>query len=61
MPAPKQAVSREEAADAISVDIQTIDRMIAKKKLRASKVGRRVVVRFADIEKMLDANPVKPS
>jgi excisionase family DNA binding protein len=54
---PKITVSRNEAADALSVDVQTIDRMIAAKKLRASKLGRRVIVRLADIEKMLDANP----
>jgi excisionase family DNA binding protein len=53
---PKIAISRGDAADALSVDVQTIDRMIAAKKLRASKLGRRVVVRVADIETMLDAN-----
>jgi len=53
----KTAISRSEAADALSVDIQTIDRLITAKKLRASKLGRRVVIRTADIEKLLDANP----
>jgi excisionase family DNA binding protein len=53
----KITISRDDAADALSVDVQTIDRMIAAKKLRASKLGRRVLVRVADIEKMLDANP----
>jgi excisionase family DNA binding protein len=53
----KITISRGDAADALSVDVQTIDRMIAAKKLRASKLGRRVVVRVADIETMLDANP----
>ena len=61
MPVSKITVSRNEAADALSVDVQTIDRMIAAKKLRASKLGRRVVVRLADIEKMLDANPAVQS
>lgn len=42
MPAPKLAVSREEAADAISVDIQTIDRTIAKKELRWSALFRQL-------------------
>jgi excisionase family DNA binding protein len=55
---PRLAISRTDAADALSVDIQTIDRMIATKKLRASKIGRRVLVRVVDIERMLDANPV---
>jgi excisionase family DNA binding protein len=52
----KLAISREQAATALSVDVQTIDRMIAANKLRASKLGRRVVIRVADIERMLDAN-----
>jgi excisionase family DNA binding protein len=54
----KLAVSRESAADALSVDIQTIDRMIKANKLRASKLGRRVVIRVADVERLLDANAV---
>jgi excisionase family DNA binding protein len=53
----KITVSRKEAADALGVDVQTIDRMIAAKKLRASKFGRRVIIRNADIEAALDANP----
>jgi excisionase family DNA binding protein len=45
------------AADLIGVVPLTISRLIKAKKLRASRVGRRVVVRVADIEKYLDANP----
>jgi excisionase family DNA binding protein len=52
---PKITVSRAEAADTLSVDIQTIDNMIADGRLRASKLGRRVVIRIVDIEKMLTA------
>jgi excisionase family DNA binding protein len=52
---PKITISRAEAADALSVDIQTIDNMIADGRLRASKLGRRVVIRIVDIEKMLTA------
>jgi len=52
---PKITVSRAEAADTLSVDIQTIDNMIADGRLRASKLGRRVVIRIVDIEKMLSA------
>jgi excisionase family DNA binding protein len=61
VPMSKITISRNEAADALSVDIQTIDRLIVAKKLRASKLGRRVVVRVTDIEKMLDANPAVQS
>jgi excisionase family DNA binding protein len=51
-------VSRDDAAAALSVDVQTVDRKIADRTLRASKIGRRVLIRVADIEKMLDANAV---
>ncbi len=54
---PKLTISRAEAAAAIGVDVQTIDRLITGNKLRASRIGRRVVVRVVDIERMLDANP----
>lgn len=50
-------VSRKTAADLLGVDVQTIDRAIANKRLRASKIGRRVIVRYDAIIKMLDDNP----
>jgi excisionase family DNA binding protein len=53
---PKITLSREEAADALSLDVQTIDRMIRAKQLRASKLRRRVVIRVADIERLLDSH-----
>ena len=53
------AVSREIAADALSVDKQTVDRLIRANKLRASKLGRRVVIRVADVERLLDENAVQ--
>jgi excisionase family DNA binding protein len=54
----KLTVSRDEAAAMLGVDIQTIDRAITDGKLRRSKLGRRVVIRTADIERMLDAQAV---
>jgi excisionase family DNA binding protein len=53
-------VSREKAADELDVDVQTIDRLIRAKKLRASKLRRRVVIRVADIERMLSDNAINP-
>jgi excisionase family DNA binding protein len=55
----KITVSRDEAAEALSVDVQTIDRLIAAKKLKASKVGRRVLIRVAALEAMLDNTAVQ--
>ena len=48
-------VSREAAAELLSVDVQTVDRLISGKKLNASKPCRRVLVRYNDIVAMLDA------
>jgi hypothetical protein len=52
-------VTRKQAAALVGCDTKTIDRAIAAKKLRASKgaFGDRVVIRLADIERALDANP----
>jgi excisionase family DNA binding protein len=58
-PTIRLAVSRREAGAALGVDIQTIDGLISAKKLKASKVGRRVLIRIASIEKMLDAHAVQ--
>ena len=58
-PTIRLAVSRHEAGAALGVDIQTIDGLISAKKLKASKVGRRVLIRIASIEKMLDAHAVQ--
>jgi excisionase family DNA binding protein len=52
-------VSRAEAAAMLGFNIQTIDSLISAKKLRASKIGRRVVIRSASIEAMLDATVVQ--
>ena len=52
-------VSRAHGADMLGVDVQTIDRLITAKKLRASKLRRRVVIRVADLERMLDAQAVQ--
>ena len=51
-------VSRSTAAKMLSVNIPTIDGWIAATTLRASKPGRRVLIRGADIDAMLDASAV---
>lgn len=55
---PPLAVTREQAADLLNVDVQTIDRAIKREKLRAFYVLTCVRIRFADILAMRDANPV---
>ena len=53
-------VSRAEAAATLGVNIQTVDGWIIAKALRASKPdGRRVLIRVADIEAMLDGAVVQ--
>ena len=51
-------VSRAEAAVMLGLELQSIDGLISSKKLRASKPFRRVLIRVADIERMLDASAV---
>lgn len=52
-----KSLSVEETADELGVVPLTVRRLIKAKKLKASKVGRRVVVRVADIEKYLADHP----
>ena len=60
-PAPdvaKLVYSREEAAAALGVCLTTIDGWIVAKTLKATKPGRRVLIKLRDIEAMLDASTV---
>jgi excisionase family DNA binding protein len=54
----RAGLSRAEAAASIGCDVQTIDSMISTKTLRASRVGRRVIIRPEAIKAMLDANAI---
>jgi excisionase family DNA binding protein len=54
-----RAISIAEAAETLGVVPLTISRLIKAKKLRASHVGRRVVIRVADIDKYLADNEVQ--
>ncbi len=54
---PSNCQSVEEVAEYLGVVPLTVRRLIKAKKLKASKVARRVVIRPADLEKYLDANP----
>jgi hypothetical protein len=58
VPDPGEVVSRAEAAAMLGLELQLIDGLISAKKLRASKPFRRVLIRVADIERMLDASAV---
>jgi excisionase family DNA binding protein len=55
--AKKLTVSIAEAAEMLGVHGDTIVRMIKSKKLRATKIDRRVLIKLADIEQMLAENP----
>ena len=52
----KITLSRAEAAEALGVSLETLDKLIAAGALPAARLGRRVIIRVADIQKMLDAN-----
>jgi excisionase family DNA binding protein len=52
-------VSLNGAAELLGVSTQTVARYISAGLLRAAKPERRVLIRVADIEAMLDANPAQ--
>lgn len=56
IPYPK-FLSVKEAATALGVVPLTVRRLIKAKKLKASHVARRVVIRPADLDKYLEENP----
>jgi excisionase family DNA binding protein len=53
---PKNCLSVEAVAEYLGVAPLTIRRLIASKKLRASHVGRRVVITPKGLEAFLEAN-----
>lgn len=58
-PAPtKLAVDRATAAEMLGVCLSTIDSMIEDKRLRASKIGTRVLIRVTSLEAALDATAI---
>jgi excisionase family DNA binding protein len=54
---PNKCQSVEQVAEYLGVVPLTVRRLIKARKLRASKVARRVVIRPADLDAYLDANP----
>lgn len=54
-----QFVSRVRAAERLDCSVQLIDKFIRLGKLRAYHVGRKVVVREADLLSMVEANEIK--
>ena len=54
-----KCVSVDAAAELLDVTPLTVRRMIKRGELRASHIGRRVVIRLADLDKLLADNPVE--
>jgi excisionase family DNA binding protein len=52
------AISLDEAAASVGVEVKTIRREVQRGRLRASKVGRRIVVLQSDFLAYLDRNVV---
>lgn len=50
---PRLALTKEEAADALSVCPRSIDMLIASGQLRPVRVGRRVLIAVAEIHRYL--------
>jgi excisionase family DNA binding protein len=54
---PKNCLSVESAAEYLGVSAITVRRLIARKKLKASRIGRRVIITPAALANYLEANP----
>jgi excisionase family DNA binding protein len=54
-----KCISVSEAAETVGVVPLTITRLIKSGKLRASHVGRRVVIKLVDLDKYLADNEVR--
>lgn len=47
-------LSRAQACSMLGIDLQTLDALISSRTLKASRVGRRVLVSVAALQTMLD-------
>jgi excisionase family DNA binding protein len=50
------AFNRREAADALRVSLRMLDYLLAQGELRGKRIGRRVVIPKAEVEKLLSQN-----
>ena len=57
----KLFLSRREAAVAIGLSLRTIDTLVATKQLLVKRVGRRVLIPIAEIEKFARKNGFVPT
>jgi excisionase family DNA binding protein len=55
---PNNCMSIDDVAKYLGVAPLTVSRAIKAKKLRASHVGRRIIIKPADVEKMLTATAI---
>lgn len=59
LPADSQCLSRVHAAALIDVDPQTIDKLIKTNKLRAFRVGRKVLIRKDELWRVVEAGEIQ--
>ena len=57
----KPFLTVKQAAEVSSLGASTIRLLIRKRQLRAQKVGRRVLIKRADLESFLEAQPIRTS
>jgi excisionase family DNA binding protein len=57
--AKKSFLTVKQAAETCGLGISTIRLLIRKRRLKAQKVGRRVLVKRNDLESFLEANPIE--
>ncbi|WP_084441760.1 helix-turn-helix domain-containing protein [Opitutaceae bacterium TSB47] len=51
---PPECMSREEAAIYLGVSIRWLARAIATKRLRVARLGRRVIIRLAELRRLVE-------
>jgi excisionase family DNA binding protein len=56
-PIPNNCLSVASAAEYLGVHEATIARLIARKQLKASRIGRRVIITSAAVARYLEENP----
>jgi excisionase family DNA binding protein len=57
--AEKSFLTVKQAAEISGLGVSTIRLLIRKRQLGAQKVGRRVLIKRSDLEKVLGANPIE--
>jgi excisionase family DNA binding protein len=54
-------VTRREAADSLRVSLRTLDALLASQRIQATRIGRRVLIRRSELERLLGDQALRSS